>query len=111
MGFCGGVLPVRRGRRTQTRPTPAIRPTQSGSSGTPAPTDTGPKTRLRLTPFLSPSVSNRRNSVMGVNGISNFPKTGRSKFPSLAGSVVSRFSDLQHRSLVGDRGALALAAV
>ena len=46
-----------------------------------------------------------------VNGISNFPKTGRSKFPSLAGSVVSRFRDVQLRSLVGDRGALALVAV
>ena len=46
-----------------------------------------------------------------VNGISNFPKTGRSKFPSLAGSVVSRLRDLQLRSLVGDRGAFALAAV
>jgi transposase-like protein len=47
----------------------------------------------------------------GVNGISNFPKTGRSKIPSLAGSVVSRFRDLQLRSLEGDRGALALVAV
>ena len=48
---------------------------------------------------------------LDVNGVSNIPKTGRSKFPSLAGSVVSRFRDLQLRSLVGDRGALALAAV
>ena len=46
-----------------------------------------------------------------VNGISNFPKAGRSKFPGLSGSVVSRFKDVQLHALVGGRGALAVAAV
>lgn len=39
----------------------------------------------------------QRHLMPDFNGISNFPKTGRLKLPSFAVSVVSRFSDLQHR--------------
>lgn len=45
-----------------------------------------------------------------VNGISSFPKTGISKFPSLAYSVVSRIVDLQLHFLVVGRGALEAVA-
>ncbi len=53
----------------------------------------------------------RERSSLFVNGSSSFPKTGRLKFPSLAVSVVNRFSDLQLRSLEDGRVALAAAAV
>jgi len=65
-------------------------------------------------PPLADSSSRPRQpepKVSAVNGISNSPKTGSLKFPSLAVSVVSRFSDLQLRSLADGRTVLVAAVV